>query len=443
MRKASILIIVFFTATAVAGLEVSSEQVEGTATVDSPGEVNISVINNHSSQQDIELGLRDYYRSQWYSYPGSKEADPNEEVEFPVTIDPDDSAVQGIYRADFTVRSQEAEVRDSFSYRVTRDTGLNLIDVSQKESYRPGEKFDLDLVFRNVDSSTSDYRDVSVSVFNQSSNVELGPIVPGGERRISTSFEIPRYESPGDRQLVISLNGRNYTESVTIEELEDIDEKMGTENRILVVNERIEVKNTGNVDYNYTHTIEKPSYISPVVEASGAERLDTESGTSYRWQLNLEPGEEAVIEARTDYWIPMTGLLLLIAGFLALKKITSGVKVSKKVRKSKEGLDVTIEVENSSSQAFEDVLLEDFIPNIAGLRSKFDMANPEVKQTDEGAELRWWINDLEPGDQRIFNYSIRPKVEVEEGIELEPAVLKDGESVLGKTKELSTEFKPE
>jgi hypothetical protein len=119
------------------------------------------------------------------------------------------------------------------------------------------------------------------------------------------------------------------------------------------------------------------------------------------------------------------------------------LQASTQLRKTEEGLNVTIEVENSSSQSFEDVLLEDFIPNIAGLHNKFDMADPEVKQTDEGAELRWWINDLEPGDQRIFKYSIKPKVEVEEGVELEPAILKNGEKVLDKTKEISAEFKPE
>ena len=443
MKKALLITFVLFFATAVAGLQVSIDQVEDTATVDEPGQVNISVLNNHSSQQEIELALRDYYRSQWYSYPESIQTNPGETAEFPVKINPDSSAVQGIYRADFTVRSSQAEVRDSFSYRVTRDTGLNLIDIQQNQSYRPGEEFDVGLTFRNVDSSTSEYRDVQLSVFNQSKTEELGPIVPGGERRINSNFEIPKYESPGKKQLIISLNGRNYTETVTVEEVEDINETSETENRLLVVNERVEVKNTGNVDYNYTHVIEKPSYISPVVEAAGAKTVDTDSGTAYRWEINLSPGETATLEARTDYWIPLTGLILLLGGFVTLKKITSSVNATKKVTKTEEGLDVTIEVENSSSQSFEDVLLEDFIPNIAGLHNKFDMADPEVKQTDEGAELRWWINDLEPGDQRIFKYSIKPKVEVEEGVELEPAVLKNGEKVLDKTKEISAEFKPE
>lgn len=444
MRKALLFSAMLFFVLAVAGFQVSVDKTENIATIEDPAEISLEVENTGSSEENYRLSILDYYRSQWYRYSDSLEVPAGNNGSFNIEVHPDNTAVQGIYRANFVVRSSSGEeVRDSFSYRVTRDEGLNLIDVKKNESFRPGDQVNIGLVFRNVESSTSEYKDIEFKLFNESKNVELGPIVPGGERRISSSFTVPEYESPGQKDLVIAVNDRNYTDRVNIEEVKEIEENKTLDNMLLVVKQNIAVKNTGNVDYNYVYDIEKPAYISPVVSAQGAEVLDNDEGTTYRWNITLEPGETADLQARTDYWIPLTGLILLLAGFVALKKITSSVDVKKTVKKTDEGLDVTIEVENSSSRSYDDVLLEDFIPNIAGLHQKFDMADPEVKQTDEGAELRWWINDLQPGDQRIFRYSIKPKVEVEGGVELEPAILRNGDEVLGTTKEISAEFKPE
>ncbi|MEF8880843.1 MAG: hypothetical protein V5A72_03365, partial [Candidatus Nanohaloarchaea archaeon] len=291
--------------------------------------------------------------------------------------------------------------------------------------------------------STSEYKNVGINLMNYSKNIELGPIVPGGERKISTEFSVPQYEKPGRKTLEIMLDNRNYTETIEVEKVREFETDESRENKILVIKEYLTVKNTGNVQSTYNYSIEKPSYIAPVVYAPEAEKEDLGSKTVYSWSETLGPGESTNIETRTDYWIPLASLVILLAGFLTLKRITSTVDVTKTVKKTDEGLDITIEVDNSSSRTYDDVLLEDFIPNIAGLNSKFDVADPEVKQTDQGAELRWWITELQPGDQRVFRYSINPKIEVEEGVELNPAVLRDGDEVLDTSKQISTEFKPE
>lgn len=435
----SLLILIGFSA----AFDVSVNKVKAEAGVEDPAEINLEVRNTGDSEK-FRLSIFDYHRSRWYLYEDNIQVQPGQNGTFNVRIRPDDGAIRGNYRTDFLIRSSSGEeVRDSFSYRVNRDTGLNLINVNRNESYRPKDKIELGVTFRNVDSSTSEYKDVNINLLNYSRSIELGPIVPGGERMISTEFRVPEYEEPGRKKLEIMLEGRNYTETVMIEEVRDFKTNSSRENKVLVIQEETKVKNTGNVDSTYNYSMEKPSYIAPVVYAPGAEKEDQGSTTVYSWSQTLEPGETTTIEARTDYWIPLASLFVLLAGFLTLKRITSTVDVKKTVKKTDEGLDVTIEVDNSSSRTYDDVILEDFIPNIAGLHSKFDMADPEVKQTDEGAELRWWITELQPGDQRIFRYNIKPKVEVEEGIELDPAILKDGDKVLDSSKEISTEFKPE
>lgn len=443
MRKIALILSVLMLTGFAASFEVTVNTLKGEAGVDEPAEIELEIYNPEQTQT-FELSIFDYHRSQWYVYDDSIEVPSGQNESFNVNINPDESAIRGNYRTDFLVKSADGEeFRDSFSYRVDRDRGLNLISVDKNDSYSPGELLKLGVTFRNVDSSTSEYKDVEISLMNFSKNIELGPIVPGGERKISTEFRVPKYEEPGRKTLEIALDGRNYTESVNVEEVQEFEVNSSRENKILVIQEEVKVKNTGNVESIYNYSIEKPSYLTPVVYAPEAERDEQSSNTVYSWSKTLQPGESTIIEVRTDYWIPLASLIILLAGFLALKRITSTVNVTKTVKKAENGLDVTIEVENSSSRTYDDVLLEDFIPNIAGLHNKFDMADPEVKQTDEGAELRWWITELQPGDQRIFRYSIRPKVEVEEGLTLDAAILRDGDEVLDTSNQISTEFKPE
>jgi hypothetical protein len=443
MRKIALVFSVLLIVGFASAFDVSVDTVKGEAGVDDPAEINLEV-HNTDGAESFQLSIFDYHRSQWYLYEDSIDVEPGQNGTFNIDVSPDESAIRGNYRTDFLIRSSTGEeVRDSFSYRVNRDTGLNLINIDRNESYRPEDRIELGVVFRNVDSSTSEYKNVGINLMNYSKSIELGPIVPGGERRVSTEFRVPEYEEPGRKKLEIILDDRNYTETVLIEQVREFETNSSRENRVLVIQEDLRVKNTGNVESTYNHSVEKPSYIAPVVYAPEAETEEQGSYTVYSWSETLEPGESTTIEVRTDYWIPLASLFILLAGFLTLKRITSTVEVKKTVKKTEEGLDVTIEVENSSSRTYDDVILEDFIPNIAGLHSKFDMADPEVKQTDEGAELRWWITELQPGDQRIFRYNIKPKVEVEEGVELDPAILRDGDKVLDTSKEISTEFKPE
>ncbi|MFP4038602.1 MAG: hypothetical protein ACLFTA_02365 [Candidatus Nanohaloarchaea archaeon] len=442
MKKTALIPALLILVGLASGFQVTSEALDPQASMDDSAEIRLNV-ENSGSPQKYDLSILDYHRSRWYSYSDSKTLNSSNSY-FNVEINPEESAIRGNYRTDFVIRNEEGEeVRDSFSFNVQRDRGLNLLNLDKNESYKPGKTIEIGLTFRNVDSSTSEYRDVEINLLNSTKTVELGPIVPGGERRVSTTFEVPRYESPGRKTLSIGLNGREYTESIQVEEVESFEKNRSREDMLLVVNDVLNVRNTGNVESTFNYSIEKPSYISPVVYAPEAVQTDNGSSTVYSWSENLQPGEEMELRVRTDYWIPVSGVLALLIGLVALKRITSTVSVEKTVKKTDKGLDITLQVENSSSQSYGDVLLEDFIPNIAGLNSKFDMADPEVKQTGDGAELRWWIQDLHPGDQRIFRYSIEPKVEVEEGVELDPAVLRDGEHVLDTSKTINAEFKPE
>jgi len=444
MKKFFIVFILVFMVGAVAGFGSGLQTLDNEASQDDPAVFSVQVVNNESSRETYSIHVSDYYRSRWYSYDNSITLDPGESGNVSLTVNPASGAIAQTYGFEMSVRERSTDEiqRHEGSYRVVQENDLNIVELEKNDSYRPGENVEIDVFFQNVDSSTSEYIDVVFKALGQNHTEELGPIVPGGQRRISTDFEIPEYEAPGDKQLAIEFKDRTHLDGFEVEEVENITENRMRENRFLVVTQNSEITNRGNTPRNYTYTIQKSSYVAPVVNAPGAETMDENGSVIYTWDLSIEPGETQNVEARTDYWIPVTGLALLLAGFLTLKKLTSSVSARKKVSKTSEGLDIKIEIENNSSKTYDDVILEDFIPNIAELDSTFDMASPEIKHTDQGSELKWWIGELSPGDQRIFKYSIRPKIEVEEGITLKSAVLKDGDEALDETKDIETEFRP-
>lgn len=444
MKRFSLVLALLLVTGFATAFEIETHEVNDLATTDEPALFEVEVENTGVEESTFLLHLTEYQRSQWYIQDDRLHLGPGEKGNMSIEVHPGNDAVSQKYGFDFNVRKRLTdEVRtDSASFRVERDNDLNIVDLDKNSEYGPGDQVELDIIFRNLDSTTTDYKDINIEALDQNKSVELGPIVPGGDRMVSVDLEVPEYRAPGTEEIELSFSGRTHTDSFEIREVEDIDTEEMVRNMIFTVSERSTISNEGNTVRSYSHTVEKPSYLSPIISAQEAEETEMDNSIKYTWDFEIDPGETAEAGLRTDYWIPVTGLAVLLAGFLGLKKVTSSVSAKKTISHTEKGLDVKIEIENSSSRAYEDVVLEDFIPNIAELENHFDMAEPEVKHVESGSKLKWWINDLEPGDQRVFKYSIRPKVEVEDGVTLKPAVLKDGNKVLDKTEKVDVEFKP-
>ncbi len=444
MRKALLISTVFlFMITTVSAFDVTVNRLEQTATTDQPALFEIQLENTGDSVSDYRLSMQDYQRSQWYVYNDRITVEPGETGKFNLEVRPGDQAVQNRYNADFSVRKSFTDqvYQDSLSYRVTRDRELNLEKFSTDLSeIKPGEELDASATFRNVGPSTLQNPQVTFNGFNQSKISELGPITGGGTRSVTETFKADNFESPGLKEIVLEVEDRTYTEEVEVQEVENISETVETDNRVFIVNREYRFENNGNTVRNYTHEVQVPNYLEPVTAAEGAERFNSENGTGLRWTLELQPGESKTVQIRTDYWIPISGLAVLFISFLVLRRVTSSVSVIKTVEERGDKVVIKLEVENSSSKTYDDVLLQDFVPNIASVSSSFDMATPEIVNEEEGTKLKWWITDLGPGDQRIFKYTLRPKVEVEGGVTLDPAELKNGEDTLSLTDQVKARF---
>ncbi len=443
VKKLAVILFGAFVLTGlVSGFEVDVEEVSDRAYTDDPAEFKVHVENSASEPRTFQMNILDYHR-RWYSHERRETIGAGDSEYFNLSVSPGDDAVQDLYRTEFSITDLDADERktDNVRFRVVRDRNINVDSFTVGNStLNPGDTLEASVTLRNVGSSTLEGESLEFEAFNKSKSSELDPLTAGGLRTVNVEFEVDESERPGLREVLLDVDGREYIEEVNVSAVDDIVESRDTDNRVFVVHEEISFENLGNTEETYVYEREVPSFVAPVFYAPDAEESDSENGKVYSWEFDLGPGDSATASMRIDYWIPVTGLVALLAGFLALRRLTSSVDVSKNVEFVDGKLNVTVEVENNSSKVFDDVVLEQFVPNVLDVDTSFDMASPEVKHSSEGTNLKWWINDLEPGDQRIFKYSVKPKVEVEEGITIRPSVLKDGDKRLASSEKIEAEF---
>lgn len=451
MKKLSGLIALIFLVGAVSAFEASVHRPDPSASPDDPALIQVQVNNTFSTERSFSIGVFSPKPS-WVYTGEAQSLQPGEIGVFNITVTPGEYSVDNTYSMTIYVKasgtSESKQIPSSF--RVDRARELILEDVNLvNDSYMPGDKVQGSAKVRSISSTVlRDYKIVS-RYENFSTTKTSSPILPGGTRNLEFSLDVPEGKDPGRYTLNTSLYLRGEeisgtSRNFTVGEVEDIEVNESTRNNLLTYRGFYEVKNNGNAPENYTVERKVASYLAPItgfsrtpdsMERTGAEQI-------YRWNINLRPGEQFQVTRTTNYWMPAASLLGIIAALVALKKLRNTTKITKTVEKDPEGLKVSIEVENISDRTFKEVKVEDFVPDIAEVEKNFEMAAPTVRRTNDGTKLVWNLEDLEPGDQRILQYVIKPKVEVEGGAELQEAVLKENGEEIKRSNKVQTDFQP-
>lgn len=130
------------------------------------------------------------------------------------------------------------------------------------------------------------------------------------------------------------------------------------------------------------------------------------------WEKELKPGESLVVEASTDYTIPIIILILLIISTISLiivrrPRIIVRKKAIKMTTKGGEFAVKVILFAKNISQEAKEVTMIDQIPGVTQLYEKFGAAKPEKI---EGNRLTWKFGTVLPGEEIIVSYVIYSKV---------------------------------
>lgn len=345
----------------------------------------------------------------------------------------------------------DRNIKISDYYLIERSYSLIFSSFNKdKEVYMPGDQVKTSVQVKNIGGSTiEDYR-INSTLFNQKNDVEGLEIINRAERSYDFTFQVPEDMKPGTEVLETDIYRDGSLESsisrsIEIGSSEQVDVAEKTSNRVITMTKTLSVNNTGNVNTTTELTQEVPGYLTPFTNYSPEPDNITSQNDStiISWNVDTSPGQQKTVSYTVNYWVP----LLILAGLTSLlvmyKRFNQDVSFEKHVAKSEDGeITINIEIENNSSTAIEDLKVKDFIPNIAQVEKTFEFAKPSIRTKNEGTELTWDLDVLEPGDQRVLEYKIRPQIEVEGEVTLPGAeLLNEGEQEK-KTRDLDTAFHP-
>lgn len=455
MKKAALLItLLIAVSTAVTAFPVELEVVDRTASIDSPAVFNVTVENDYASEDRFRISSIQSppLVSTWFDYDYSKTIEAGERDTFRIEVTPEENAIQQNYAFTVNLRSfqnDDSQKLESF-FTVQNRYDLKIASFQiQKDKIKPGDIVEVSATIENTASETLDNFTVEAEGFNSSVEKQGAVLGSGDSIRYSFELDVPEGRMPGEESVSLKVynNGekaQSSSQKVEVEEVRNVERNAIQEDMLLVKTETVEMKNTGNIKAEETIERTLPVYIDPLTTFEPKPEEETEGADQhYKWNVELEPGESKKVSYTVSYMPALGFIALLFLGVLGFRKLQTDLKVSKHAENREGEVKVRIELQNNSSTSLTDLKVKDFVPDIAEVSQNFDMARPVVTKTSSGTRLEWDIESLEPGEQRIFEYTITPLVEVEGGVKLDSTeVMKNGER-MKETDEIEVEFQPE
>lgn len=453
MRKCLLGLAVLGMISIVSAFPASIHVSDRVATVEDPAEFNVELQNNFPNERKFRISSISSPppTGSWFGYGNSQTIPSGEARNFSILVTPPETAIQQNYAFDVNVRTLDGEAREKLSdyFSVNSQSDLKIMSTGiNRNSFRPGDQINFNITVFNTAPSPRNY-DVVASVLNETS-AKSGAIVSGTDRVHSFTFEVPEGTSPGTYSLGLEVVHDNQIEdsisqSFDVGSVKEIEFSTREDDRVFEYSESLYATNNGNSKSKVELNKTLPSYMVPLTSFNtSADRVEENSGSNtYYWEFDLEPDQTAGVSYRTRYWPPLVVLSILFAGILLLKRLYTGVTFTKKARKTEDGIKVHLEVENRTSHPVDELKVTDFVPDIASVKEEFPMAKPVIRKTNNGTRLVWEVESMKPGEQRVFEYTITPLVEVEGGVTLPEAELEVAEERIEETDEQTVEFKPE
>ena len=433
-----VILVLFFTFSAYS-FNSSLETIQKSANASSPAEFNLKIENPSSKNNTYSVSLLSP-KSSWFYYSSTIRVPANSNKSSKITVSPVENALQQKYRFDGKIReTQTGEIQDFTGFfNVEQPYKLHILGTTQnKNSVKPGETVNTEIEIQNLDNRPVDNYQITAQYKNQTQTDTGTPILSEAKRKYQFQFQTSKKASPGTHPINYTVTADGKKQATTQDTLQtqstqNITETSQTENKVFTVSKKLQTTNTGNSPTNTSLTAEIPSYLQSITTTDPTpDTIEEINGkTVYTWTKTLQSEQSFDAGYTTNYWIPFTGITLLSLGIIAIKLLSQNINLRKTTETEGNAIKIKIEIENISERTFDRLELQEFIPDIATVDESFDMNTPKIRKTSQGTKLTWNVENLEPGDQRIIQYKIKPKVQVEEQVELQKAEIKNME---GKT----------
>lgn len=308
------------------------------------------------------------------------------------------------------------------------------IAIDTPPEVEPGDNFAFTVTFKNRLDST--LQNLEATVYSD---------LPGLSETILLNFEqkeqlvkefifpIRIQSSPGSYGLHVKLYEGKYlkgsaTTAFTVIGRPLVDEKRTEKGGFLKSEMTIIRKNTGNTKSSQQITVET-SFLKSLFTNTSPEPIQKDG--NYIWTFELEPQEEYTVIIERNYRMLFYGFLIVVLAIIILYfHIERSVTIKKRIFKIKAGtegiteLKILLVIRNGKSKPLEGVRVMDILPNFLQPTYEFGTLKADkVQQGLRGKRFVWDIGTFQPGEERVFTYRVKTKINMDEGSSLPPATL--------------------
>jgi len=444
MRKILIFLPIFFTLllSSVLAQEIQIVTPEKTPVVYAgrTNEIHVLIRNNMEEKASFYFSV---WPPQWINLKKYWSIiNAGETINLTLFIQPPRDAEEGTYKYSLSVKVLEKNVSTTSDIyiNVKRTTHVIISEIKlNKQILRPNETLEITPVLTNLDVNSHSVLlsikilkdDLQVKKFEDNVSID-------GKKSLSLtySFPIKMTDRPGEYEIVVSLRNEmnklldETTTKFSIEEISKLEQEKKVENKLLYSRVEIILTNKGNVperDVVISETLPLilKNFFYPEIEPTSQE--EKENRITYRWSIEeIPPQQSFVIRYQLRFSsVIIVSALFIIAIIWAVWTFyrPSLLKRYVAIFPGPKEITVSLHLKNRGKSTLKNIVVKDFVPAIAAVVKKFDTIQPTIKRKSTGTELKWRIKRLEPKEERILTYRIRPIVEIIGKIKLPRAEL--------------------
>ncbi len=313
-----------------------------------------------------------------------------------------------------------------------------LVNLKMPKKIDPREEIPIQLVLDN--QNILNLSDITIRIESKNINKEIkSSIDPKESKIIEIKEKIDSLTKPQKDALSVALLFKDRVISGPIVQPIDIieyaDAKTLNVIKKFLKTERNYLFKTNNADYEELIKIETSFLKNFVTSTKPKSNIIKEDNKRYfSWSPNLNSNNEMGIRI-TENYRPLIFIIFLIIiaifayygyrGPLVLRKIASSIK-------RKEGglseLKLVLNVKNRSKDPLKDIEVIDTIPNIANLEKELFIGTLQpyqvLRHEKKGTILKWRIDDLGVGEERVITYRIKSSLPILGSFSLEATVAK-------------------
>jgi len=313
-----------------------------------------------------------------------------------------------------------------------------LVNIKMPNQINPREEIPITLILDN--QNILNISEMAIRIESKNINKEMkSQIGPKEIKTIELKEKIDPLTKPQKDALIITLliNNRIISGPVVqpIEIIEYADAKEITVTKKFMKTERKFLFKTNNDAYEMPIKIETSFFKNFVTSTKPKSRVIKENGKRYFGLTpKLDSNNEMEIKVTENYRpLVFIILLILIAVFvyfthrspLVIRKITSSIH-------RKEGgiseIKLVLNVKNRSKDSLKDIDIIDTVPNITNVEKELFIGTLQpykvLKHEKKGTILKWKIDDLGVGEERVIIYKIKSMLPILGSFSLEAAVAK-------------------